>query len=214
MNGQLRLSGGRKLQSPVGQGTRPTTARVREAVMNLLAPHLCGCHWLDLCSGSGVMGCEALQSGAQRVVAVEWHTKTARICKANLMATASGLSQMSNIEVIRQDVLNWLSKGFHAAKFNEPWTGKAPGFNVVYFDPPYSSKLYSAVLTALLEGYWLQKDAMVICEHSADFTLKAPLPWIEKDRRIYGGSALLLINPPEHYPVGTDSRPPQIIRAK
>lgn len=38
--GQLRLSGGRRLQSPGGRATRPTTSRVREAVMNILAPRL------------------------------------------------------------------------------------------------------------------------------------------------------------------------------
>ena len=64
MSGQLRLSGGRRLKSPPGRGTRPTTARVREAVMNMLGSRLEGCRWLDLCSGSGIMGCEALLHGA------------------------------------------------------------------------------------------------------------------------------------------------------
>ena len=132
MSSQLRLSGGRKLQSPAGQGTRPTTSRVREAVMNVLAPRLHGCHWLARFSGSGVMGCEALQSGARRVVAVERNAKTAKVCQANLIATASGLSQQSNIEVIRHDVLSWLKRGCHAAKFNQPWEGHIPGFNLVF----------------------------------------------------------------------------------
>ena len=50
MSGQLRLSGGRRLKSPPGRGTRPTTARVREAVMNMLGSRLEGCRWLDLLS--------------------------------------------------------------------------------------------------------------------------------------------------------------------
>ena len=82
--GQLRLIGGRKLLSPRGSGTRPTTSRVREAIMNVLSPHLMGSSWLDLCSGSGVMGCEALQRGAQRVVAVEKDSQSAQISKLNL----------------------------------------------------------------------------------------------------------------------------------
>ncbi len=49
---------------PGGQRRPPTPSRVRQAVMNLLAADLAGCHWLDLFSGSGVMGCEALQRGA------------------------------------------------------------------------------------------------------------------------------------------------------
>ena len=67
----LRLSGGRRLQSPPGSAARPTAARVRLAVMNLLAAEIPGCRWLDLCSGSGVMACEALRRGASEVVAVE-----------------------------------------------------------------------------------------------------------------------------------------------
>ena len=66
----LRLSGGRRLQSPPGNTVRPTSSRVRLAVMNLLAAELPGCRWLDLCCGSGVMACEALQRGAREVVAV------------------------------------------------------------------------------------------------------------------------------------------------
>ncbi len=214
MSSQLRLSGGRKLQSPAGQGTRPTTSRVREAVMNVLAPRLHDCHWLDLFSGSGVMGCEALQSGARRVVAVERNAKTAKVCQANLIATASGLSQQSNIEVIRHDVLSWLKRGCHAAKFNQPWAGENPGFNLVYLDPPYSSKLYSEVFKALLSGHWLQRDALVICEHATNYSLETPMQWIEQDRRIYGSSALLFTNPPEQYRDDTDSKHPQTIQAK
>ena len=87
----LRISGGRRLQSPPGTVARPTAARVRLAVMNLLADRLAGCHWLDLCCGSGVMGCEALQRGAALVVAVEQDRRVAAVARANLEAVARGL---------------------------------------------------------------------------------------------------------------------------
>ena len=83
MSGSLRMSNGRRLKSPQAKGTRPTTSRVREAVMNILADKLEGCKWLDLCSGSGVMGCEALQRGAKAVLAVEKDIKTAITCESN-----------------------------------------------------------------------------------------------------------------------------------
>ena len=72
MKGQLRLISGRKLESPKGSTTRPTQARVREAVISLLGNKVIGSDWLDLFSGSGVMGCEALQRGAQSVLAVSY----------------------------------------------------------------------------------------------------------------------------------------------
>ena len=155
--GQLRLTSGRKLRSPRGNGTRPTTARVREAVMNILAPQLHGAHWLDLCSGSGVMGCEALQRGAQRVVALEQDRPTAAICRNNLEATAAGQSAMPTVMVVQRDLISWLQRG----KPNDD-----PGFDLVYFDPPYASGLYSRGLDALINGEWLQPNALVLCEHA------------------------------------------------
>ncbi|MCH9713851.1 MAG: RsmD family RNA methyltransferase [Cyanobacteria bacterium] len=88
----LRLSGGRKLQSPNGQTARPTPARVRLALMNILAAELPGCRWLDLCSGSGAMACEALQRGAATVVAVEQDRGHAAVVRANLEAVRGGLA--------------------------------------------------------------------------------------------------------------------------
>lgn len=195
--GQLRLTGGRKLQSPKGDRTRPTTARVREAVMNILAPRLRGAHWLDLCSGSGVMGCEALQRGVQRVVAVEQQSNAAGICRSNLNATAAGQSQPAEVVVVQRDLVTWLERGRPAAD---------PGFDLVYFDPPYDSNLYSRGLVALVDGQWLRPDALVLCEHAGKQKPATPEGWRDVDQRCYGSSGVLFLSPPEHYPGGIDSK--------
>ena len=109
----LRLSGGRRLQSPPGELARPTAARVRQAVFNLLAPQLAGCRWLDLCCGSGVMACEALQRGARQVLAVERDRRIAAVARANLAAVAGGLRRQEQppaIEVVQAEVLSWLAR--------------------------------------------------------------------------------------------------------
>ncbi|MCX5947531.1 MAG: RsmD family RNA methyltransferase [Cyanobacteria bacterium] len=109
----LRLSGGRRLQSPPGELARPTAARVRQAVINLLAPDLPGCRWLDLCCGSAVMACEALQWGASQVVAVERDRRIAAVARANLTAVAGGLRRQEStpsIQVVQADVLSWLAR--------------------------------------------------------------------------------------------------------
>ncbi len=198
--GQLRLTGGRKLRSPRGNGTRPTTARVREAVMNILAPQLHGAHWLDLCSGSGVMGCEALQRGARRVVALEHDRATAAICRNNLEATAAGQSAMPTVMVVQRDLISWLQRG-------RPEDD--PGFDLVYFDPPYASGLYSRGLDALINGGWLKPNALVLCEHAKQQKPATPEGWREQDCRSYGSSSVLFLSPPERCPGGTDSMQPQ-----
>ena len=109
--GQMRLSGGRRLLSPGGRTARPTTSRVREAVMNILAPHLHDCRWLDLCSGSGVMGCEALQRGARCVVAVDQDPQCIRISRSNLSAVAACRSPSPEIRTERRELIAWLGKG-------------------------------------------------------------------------------------------------------
>ena len=109
----LRLSGGRRLQSPPGELARPTAARVRQAVFNLLAAELAGCRWLDLCCGSGVMACEALQRGASRVVAVERDRRIAAVAQANLAAVSGGLRRQDPVPtfaVVQAEVLAWLAK--------------------------------------------------------------------------------------------------------
>ncbi len=196
---QLRLTGGRRLLSPPGHDTRPTTARVREAVMTILGPRLDGCRWLDLCSGSGVMACEALQHGAQAVVAVENHPTTARICSKNLQTVGNSRDDEPRIKVIRQDVVHWLQRH---------WTG--PAFDLVYFDPPYDADLYNQVIRQLSQGTWLHDDSLLICEHRSRRTPATDQNWTVRDQRKYGISSLLMLSPPvRSHPVDTGSMPPQ-----
>ncbi|MER3475705.1 MAG: 16S rRNA (guanine(966)-N(2))-methyltransferase RsmD, partial [Leptolyngbya sp. ERB_1_2] len=67
----LRIYGNRSLKTLPGQETRPTLARVREAVFNIWQGSIEQCRWLDLCTGSGSMGAEALCRGASIVIGIE-----------------------------------------------------------------------------------------------------------------------------------------------
>jgi 16S rRNA (guanine(966)-N(2))-methyltransferase RsmD len=169
--------------------------------MNMFASELQDASWLDLCSGSGVMGCEAIERGVSRVWAVEKDPKTASICRDNLILIAGDRSSSPTIEVIRLDLVSWLQTG-------RP--NSLPAFDFVYFDPPYGSELYEPTLLALLEGNWITSQGIVICEHARRKKLTAPTPWTVVDQRRYGKSALLLLSPPMHYPGGTDSKRQQI----
>jgi 16S rRNA (guanine966-N2)-methyltransferase len=62
---------GRRLKSPIGEATRPTGARVRQSLFDILAPEIRGGRFLDAFAGSGAVGLEALSRGAARVVLVD-----------------------------------------------------------------------------------------------------------------------------------------------
>jgi len=201
----LRVSGGRRLQSPPGATARPTAARVRLAVMNLLAAELPGCRWLDLCCGSGVMACEALQRGAREVVAVERDRRIAAIARSNLQAVAASLPAPFTVHCA--EVVRWLGKG------------TAQPFELIYVDPPYAAGLYAAIGAEVAAGAWLRPGGTMAWECASDQLPPLPVGWELRDRRRYGGSTLLLLqsraaeepelNRPGPSPGGTDSRPPR-----
>ena len=168
--------------------------------MNMLGEQIRGCHWLDLCSGSGIMGCEALQRGAERVVAVESDARTAAICRENLELVASNDAPGSSVKVIRKDLVSWLKQGSQ---------DRDQKFSIVYFDPPYQAGLYLPVLEMIRSREWVQNQGLVICEHSSRENLNVPSGWREIDRRRYGSSSLLMLSLPERYPGDTGSTPQQ-----
>jgi 16S rRNA (guanine(966)-N(2))-methyltransferase RsmD len=184
----LRLSGGRRLQSPPGATARPTAARVRQAVMNLLAAELRGAAWLDLFSGSGVMACEALQQGARRVVAVEQDRRIAAVARHNLAlvqagcASPAGSGRKPEVACHTGEVIRWLGRG-------------CPGepFTFVYADPPYAAGLYGQLAAAVARGGWLAGGGCLLFECASANVPVIPGGWRERSRRRYGSTTLLLL---------------------
>ncbi len=181
----LRLSGGRRLQSPPGSTARPTAARVRLAVMNLLAARVPGSRWLDLCCGSGVMACEALQRGAAEVVAVERDRRIAAVARANLELVRQGRSAAPEAtprcRVEGDEVLRWLER-----------TDPSP-FDLIYADPPYAAGLYAPIAAAVLRGGWLAPGGILVWECASDGVPEVPPGWLVRDQRRYGGSTVVLL---------------------
>ena len=106
MKTNLRLIGGKRLQSPNNIYTRPTTLRVREALFNILNNRVVNSNWLDLFSGTGSISCEAYNHGAKKIIAVEKNKSTSRICLKNLLSLQDIENRKNDIDVICKDVLN------------------------------------------------------------------------------------------------------------
>ena len=210
LKGNLKLLNGRKIKSPIGLNTRPTSAIVREAVMNILGNKISTSNWLDLCSGSGVMGCEALQHGAKQVLAVESNKKTAQICKSNLISTAKHLTGEKYVEVINSDAISFLKKGYlkQTNKIIPNNLKSDNAFELVYLDPPYKANLYTPILNYLILGKWVKNASLVICELSSEVKITTTPEWSIKDKRNYGKTLLLFLTPNQalHCHDDTDSR--------
>lgn len=210
----LRLSGGRRLQSPPGATARPTAARVRLAVMNLLAADLPGCRWLDLCCGSGLMGCEALQRGARTVLAVERDRRIAAVARANLLAVAQGRAAATagqeqspvQVAVVQQEVLRFLASRNVSVppigSVRPGGTGRAEAsnpspigeFNLIYVDPPYGAGLHVPVATAVAAAGWLAPQGTLIWECGSTALPDLPSGWHLNDQRRYGSTTVMLLS--------------------
>lgn len=194
----LRLSGGRRLQSPPGDTARPTAARVRQAVLNLLAAELPGCRWLDLCCGSGVMACEVLQRGAAEVVAIERDRRVAAVARANLEAVAAGLGPpRPQVRLIQADARRWLSAQAPVASgavAEDAAAGAAEHrFDLIYCDPPWPAGLHGPLSEAVARGNWIQPDGTLVWECPSEQVPPPPHGWRLRDQRRYGGSTVLLL---------------------
>ncbi|MEO0540829.1 MAG: 16S rRNA (guanine(966)-N(2))-methyltransferase RsmD [Cyanobacteria bacterium P01_A01_bin.105] len=145
----IRIYGNRAIKTLPGQQTRPTAARVREAVFNIWRSHLPGSHWLDLCAGSGAMGAEALCRGAKQVTGIEQSGAACRVVQQNWQTVAR---PDQAFQILRGDVRQQLR---HLAQ----------PVALVYFDPPYASGLYEPVLAALA-AHPMLTEAEIAVEHT------------------------------------------------
>jgi 16S rRNA (guanine(966)-N(2))-methyltransferase RsmD len=140
---------GRRLKAPAGDETRPTGARVRQTLFDILAPVIPGCRFLDAFAGGGGVGLEALSRGARRVVLIDEGKAAIDAVHANL-ALVPGAGAAA---VFRQDARVALPA----------LADRGERFDVVFLDPPYASDLYDTVLP--LAERVLAEDGVVVAEH-------------------------------------------------
>ncbi len=192
MKTNLRLIGGRRLESPRTIDTRPTTLMVREAIFNILKNTVENSNWLDLFSGTGAVSCEAYNHGAKKIVAIEKNKNNSKICLKNLHSLQNIDYRKNDIEVICKDVLIWTKPNTERNISSSNDFNKIK-FDFIYLDPPYSSNYYELVLNQIFNCNFIKKGTIVICEHSLDMDIKKNILWKIYDVRTYGQSKLTFL---------------------
>ena len=135
MTANLRLIGGKKLQSPNNSYTRPTTLRVREAIFNILNKRVENSNWLDLFSGTGAISCDAYNHGARKIIAIEKNKNNAKICLKNLLSLQDIENRKNDIDVICKDVLKWTKPDYQRNLSSNVLELNKLKFDFVYLDP-------------------------------------------------------------------------------
>lgn len=148
-------AGGRRLAVPRGSGTRPTSDRAREGLFSTWAAlwgPLAGARVLDLFSGSGAVGLEALSRGAAHALLAESDARAARTIGENVRALGLPGAELST------------------ARAEQLAASPPPGepYDLVFLDPPYAvaDDDLREILLTLRAGGWFAEDALVTVERS------------------------------------------------
>ncbi|MEF2070249.1 16S rRNA (guanine(966)-N(2))-methyltransferase RsmD [Consotaella aegiceratis] len=175
VGGALR---GRTLAGPKSDRIRPTTDRNRESLFNILAHgldfDLDGRRVLDLFSGTGALGLEALSRGSRFCLFVEEGVEGRGLLRTNI--EAFGLQ--GRTKIFRRD----------AARLGV--VGTMEPFDLLFADPPYGKGLGDAALASAADGGWLKPDALCVVEEAADAAFQVPAGFRLVDERRMGDSVL------------------------
>ena len=142
------------LIAPEGKDTRPTTDRIKETLFNILQEDVPGCEFLDLFSGSGGIGIEALSRGAGHATFVEFGKEALSCIKANLQKTRlAGQATVLPVEVT-----------YAISKLEK----QGQVFDIVYADPPYRKGFEAKILSVLATSKIIRPGSLVILESSLE----------------------------------------------
>jgi len=147
---------GRRLRSPKGLGTRPTSDLLRQAIFNVVGPRVTGARVLDLFAGTGALGAEALSRGAAEATFVEQD----RSALASLRANLADLQLSGRARIVPRDALAALAA----------LTRTGERFDCVFLDPPYAGDLARQCVETLAPGEILSENAVLLVQafHKTD----------------------------------------------
>ncbi len=172
------IYGGRTLKNPADNKIRPTSDRLRETLFNIINPKICdSTRFLDLCAGTGAVGIEAISRGAKYACFVDKSRRSCGLIEENLDSL--------DIAETKTEVLCLAAENFVSRQNADAW-------DIIYFDPPYSSD-YQPVLIEFVSGEnnLLNKDGLLIAEHHAKKILPDSLGELRRWRIVKQGENCL-----------------------
>lgn len=138
------------LKTPEGMDTRPTTDRIKETLFNMLQVDLPGCVFVDMFSGSGGIGIEALSRGAKKAYFIENAPKAISCIQQNLSFT----KMEDRAILLKQDACAGLNSIFEKE------------VDIIFMDPPYEQEHEKNALTILRNAKYVTEDTKIIVEAS------------------------------------------------
>ena len=175
---------GLKLQSPLDSNTRPTSDRLKEALFSILESHKYNLNIntskvLDICSGTGALGIEAISRGAKVAYFIEKDPKAIDVIEKNILKLKINNKNEVHIKLLKDDAIKALGK-------------IRTIFDIVFIDPPYNSSIIEKCLIGLKELNLINNDSYIFAESSKNENFNSD-EYEVFDTKIYGKSKLTIL---------------------
>jgi 16S rRNA (guanine(966)-N(2))-methyltransferase RsmD len=169
----------RKLSTPKGLETRPTTSKLRQSLFNICQNEIENASFLDVFAGSGAMGLEALSRGAGKATFIDAGALSIRCIRENLKT----LNVEKQSQLLHGDALLMLQK---LAKQNQK-------FDLIYLDPPYGDgELSNSLIKFIDESHLLNIHGMLFIEDGCGAQINKEWHSLHlKSERVMGKAQLL-----------------------
>ncbi len=149
------------LVSPEGTVARPTSDRIKETLFNIISPIVPGALFLDLFSGSGQIGIEALSRGARRAFLVDSDRRSIQAIKENIKKT----DFLDSAEIINKAVSSFIAT-----------CSMKERFDIIFMDPPYDMREENIILEDIIKHDILNEGGLIIAECKSDNHFYEKLP--------------------------------------
>ena len=171
---------GTKLYTLEGESTRPTLDRVKESLFNIIQNEIQDSIFLDLFSGSGAIGLEAISRGAKKAILCDKSKEACMVIRKNIEKTHA----LENIELYQSDFKEVLTNRIHEK------------LDIIFLDPPYKTDFVIEAVKMLMEKDLLKDNTMIIIETDDSDRILENLQNINceiKDVRKYGRAYLIFL---------------------
>ena len=179
--GEIRIIGGKwkgkKIYFNLNDDLRPTPDRAKETLFNWLGQDLNKMYCLDLFSGTGALGLEALSRGAKKVTFVEKNKDYLQKIKKVYLE----ISEKKDCDFFCAECLEWVQKNSSKTKYD-----------LIFIDPPFNKNLIDNLLSNILRRGLLSENGKIYFEFEKKLDLKIPESLILKKKKSLGKKSYVL----------------------
>lgn len=165
---------GRSVRGPQSKGTRPILARVRKSLFDILRPQSDGARFLDLFSGTGCVGIEAVSRGVQRAVCVENNVHAAQ----QIEQAVHTFHIEDHVRLYRCDVFAFIKQSVEQ-------------FDIIFAGPPYDAFLCEKILTSLSESKLVLPTTIIVLQHERKENIPEHVGVLSRYRQERYGSTMM-----------------------